>query len=300
MLTEKIRLWDDCEEVVLATYIPDDSKEYNTGKKRPAVIVCPGGGNISTSDREAEPVALRFLAQGYNAFVLRYTTYFSGLPVDLMNMPAGNEKSVYPQPLFDLAKAILTIRQNAEKWLIDKDKIVICGFSAGAQLAANMGVHWQDDLLEDKFHAGREVLKPNALILGYPLTDYLLVEEDMKNNPSEFKRKLFEIARKAVFGSSEPTIEEMKSLSPVNFVSANTPPTFLWHTANDNLVNAMNSLRFASTLAEHNVPYELHVFENGVHGLSLCDEITAADPTQLNPQVRCWFDLAVAWLEMHF
>lgn len=296
MICEKIKLWKDDDNAYLETYILKDSQEFKTGERRPAVIICPGGAYFRTTDREAEPVAMRFITLGYNAFVLRYNTYYGDKIIDRKNPPPGNEKTVYPQPLYDLAKAILTIKENAESWFVDIDKIILCGFSAGGHLAASMGVHWQDEMLTSKFSVDSELLRPNALILGYPLTDYILMKREIDpNNAGAIA--FHEISNKVVFGKSNPTDEELMKLSPANYVSDKTPPTFLWHTADDESVYVANSLRFATMLTKYKVPYELHIFETGVHGLSLADETTAANDKHINPDCQVWFDLATSWLK---
>jgi acetyl esterase/lipase len=299
MLIKKIQLWEDNEYVNLFTYILDNSKEFQNGKKRPAVIICPGGGYLGTSDREAEPVAMRFAAKGYHAFVLRYNTYFTEWVSDFNNLPKPNEESVYPGPLFDLGKAMMIIKENAEEWFVDSEKISICGFSAGAHLTASMGVHWQDDLLKEKFGVESEVFRPNALILGYPLADYNVMKEKLEESSDQMLRGFFQTANKAVFGKAEPTEEELAKLSPVNYVSKKTPPTFIWHTANDGMVYVENSLVFAAQLTKNKVPYELHIFEDGPHGLSLCDETTAGEEAHINPHCSVWFDIALSWLKKH-
>jgi len=300
MLIEKISLWDNCDHVYLQTYIHENSLEFQTDKTRPAVIICPGGGYLGTSDREAEPVALRFAAKGYHTFVLRYTTYFKAWVKDLNNLPEPNEKSAYPQPLFDLTQAILKIRENASKWLVDTEKIAVCGFSAGAHLAASLGVQWNSPLLTEKFGVESDVFKPKAVILGYPLVDYQLMKEKIEEEADQFAKGFWDISRKAIFGTATPTEEQLIEVSPVNFVSSQTPSTFIWHTADDSLVYAENALRFATALAQKKVPYELHVFESGVHGLSLCDETTANNPSHLNEDCKVWFDLAANWLKKQF
>ena len=299
MLVKKIQLWEDNEHVNLVTYILDNSMEFKADKKKPAVIICPGGGYVGTSDREAEPVAMRFAAQGYHTFVLRYNTYFTEWVSDFNNLPKSNEKSVYPGPLFDLAKAMMVIKENADKWLVDSDKISICGFSAGAHLTASMGVHWQDDFLEEKFGVDSEVFKPNALILGYPLLDYKIMKEKLEITSDKMLKGFFETSNKAVFGKTDPTEEDIAKLSPVNHVTSNTPPTFIWHTADDGMVYVENSLKFAAQLTKNKIPYELHIFESGPHGLSLCDETTAGEESQINPHCSIWFDLAVNWMKKH-
>jgi acetyl esterase/lipase len=300
MLIEKIKVWDDSETVTLHIYILNNSMEFQKDQLRPAVVICPGGGYLGTSDREAEPVAMRFASLGYHTFVLRYTTYFKEKVQDFNNLPAPNEKSAYPQPLFDLAKAMLIIRENASKWLVDTDKIAVCGFSAGAHLSASLGVHWNSNLLNEKFNVDNEVFKPNAVILGYPLVDYQLMKEKVQSEANQFIKGFWDISGKAVFGTPNPSDEQLSEASPVNYVSSQTPPTFIWHTADDDLVYAENSLRFATMLAKHKVPYELHVFESGVHGLSLCDETTAGDASHIKPECKVWFDLADNWLKKHF
>lgn len=126
-------------DITLTTYILDTSDEMSNMKIRPAVLVCPGGGYKFCSAREAEPIAMAFLAQGYNAFVLRYSI--------------GKGKAAFPRPLEDAEAALELIRTNAEKWSIDKDKIAVIGFSAGGHLAAALAT------------MGR--VRPNAVILGY-------------------------------------------------------------------------------------------------------------------------------------
>lgn len=299
MIIKKIQLWEDDEKVNLFTYILDNSQEFKKDEKKPAIIICPGGGYLRTSDREAEPVAMRFAAQGYHTFVLRYNTYFTERVIDFNNLAKGNEKTVYPGPLLDLAKAMMVIKENADKWFVDSEKISICGFSAGAHLVASMGVHWHDELLKEKFGKDSEMFKPNAIILGYPLLDYNIMKEEFDTNPDESLRGFFEVSTKAVFGKVDTTEEERTKLSPTNYVNSETPPTFIWHTADDNLVYVSNSLKFASQLTKNKIPYELHIFESGVHGSSLCDKTTARDESHINPHCSVWFDLVIDWIKKH-
>ena len=136
----------------LYTYIIDHSPEMDYHKARPAVIICPGGGYAMTSDREAEPVALRFNSLGFQAFVLRYSVM----------------KVRFPGALLELAKAVATVRENAGEWDINPDKIVVCGFSAGGHLTASLGVFGTAILSKPLGYAGQEI-KPNGIILSYPV-----------------------------------------------------------------------------------------------------------------------------------
>lgn len=299
MLIEKIQLWEDIDYVTLQTYILEYSPELQPERKRPAVIVCPGGAYLGTSDREGEPVAMRFAAQGYHTFVLRYTTFYRNSAENCSEPPIVNPGVVYPQPVFDLAKAVLTVRQNAEGWNIDINQIAVCGFSAGGHLAASLGVHWQDFFLKDKLGVSNELLKPNALILGYPLLDYLSLKQEAAVKADAPTMELWHLSNQAVFGVSEPSDEDLEKLSPSRYVSSLTPPAFLWHTADDPLVYVSNSLNFSHALADHQVPFELHVFESGVHGLSLCDETTAGEEGHINIDCQPWALLAMNWLKKH-
>src|SRR5690606_2898024 len=113
-------------------------------------------------------------------------------------------------------------------------------------------------------------------------------------------KELWKQSNQAVFGKLEPTDEELAERSPALHVSASAPPAFIWHTADDDLVYAENALRLAAAYAAHRVPYELHVFENGVHGLSLSSAVTASIPEHVNPDAAVWFDLAISWLSKRF
>ena len=177
MLTETIELYEDRQDVTLTTYVLDDSPELLNGKKRPAVLVCPGGGYIGCSDREAEPVALRFAAMGYHAFVLRYSTYSGG---GLGEWPPNgkmplNPKCVHPGPVRDIGKAFLAIGEQADDWLVDMDRVAICGFSAGGHNCAMYSVYWHDPLIAGFFQVEPDRLKPAAAIIAYGLGDFHLM-----------------------------------------------------------------------------------------------------------------------------
>jgi acetyl esterase/lipase len=304
MRAERVVLWPDREDVFLTTYIHDDSSEYPSGRRRPAVVVCPGGAYLGLSDREGEPVALQFAAAGYHAFVLNYSTFFGGNMAGNFDIGAtreGNPHAAFPGPLLDLGKAMLTIRANAGRWLVDADQVAVCGFSAGGHLAASLGVHWPDLFLAEALGAANHDFRPAGLILCYALTDYLVMKRS-----AELIRKadprlidLWHLSNLAVFQKPEPSLDELNRVSTVNHVSEQTPPAFIWHTADDDLVPVSNAFHFAAALVEKGVPCELHVFENGPHGLGLADAGYAGKPEQVNEPVRIWLQLAIAWLGRH-
>lgn len=138
MIIEKINLTDN-PEVTLTAYVCEPSPEMPNMDIRPGILVLPGGAYRFCSDREAEPVALEYIAKGYNAFVLRYSL---------------NENAAFPQPLNDAVAALRLIRANAEKWYIDPEKVAAIGFSAGGHLCAALSTMGEE--------------KPDACVLGYP------------------------------------------------------------------------------------------------------------------------------------
>ncbi len=241
MLTSTIPLRKIPDQVYLEIYVLKDSPEFQTGIRRPAVILCPGGGYMMTSDREAEPVALRFLARGYHLFVLRYSV-----------------QTRFPEPMLDLARAILMVRARAAEWLVNPDQITLCGFSAGGHLAASLGVLWDKPILYEPLVVVADQIRPNALILGYPVIDLELVANHrMTREPEGTEVGIKDHILSIVLGPDPGPASRAVSPGPAGV--RGDPPTFIWHTAEDELVFAENALRFAMALAEHRVPYELHL-----------------------------------------
>lgn len=274
MIYEKVELneWFDGlkgtgEGATLHAYVQDNSKEIEIDRRRPTVIICPGGGYGYTSDREAEPVALRFMAEGYNAFVLRYSV----------------APHRYPQQLLELSAAVAYVRRRAEELHVDEDKVIVCGFSAGGHLAGSLGVLWQEDFIADRLGLVYGENRPDRLILSYPV-----ITGGAFAHKGSFDNLLGEEASK----------EAREQLSLENLVGPLTPPTFIWHTYEDTAVPVKNSLLFADALNAQHIPFELHIYAKGGHGLSLCDASTAAPlkPDLINPHVATWFKLVIEWI----
>lgn len=250
---------------VLECYVLDMSERIRW-KDRPAVILCPGGAYRFTNDRESEPLACAFLAEGYHVFSLRYST----------------EKGIYPAALEQLARTVRLIRQNAGEWHVRKDAIVLAGFSAGGHLAAEYACKWDRPALSAAAEAEREELRPNALVLGYPvITAGAAAHEESIHN---------------LLGAQD-TPKMRRSVSLETQVSGCVPPVFLWHTATDEMVNAENSLLFASALAREKIPYELHIYGSGVHGVSLGTRATVGEEKHVSHGCAGWFAQAARFLE---
>lgn len=297
MNIQTIQLYEGRPDVRLTAYILDDSKEMLNGQKRPGIIICPGGGYLNCSDREGEPIALRFAAMGYHAFVLRYST-FTNNTSGFVPMDADlkiNPDSIHPAPLRDLGKAFLMIRAHAEEWLIDTEKLAVCGFSAGAHNCAMYSVYWNHSTLTDFFHEPAEVFRPAAAILCYGLSDYILQSGMKMRDP--FAKTLQSVSAFAFFGNVSPAQELLEEVSPALHVSETTPPTFLWATSEDSLVSVQHTTRMANALADAGVPFEVHVFEKGPHGLSLADQASASSRMEVDSDATKWVSLAEAWLK---
>lgn len=246
----------------LTTYVRSSSPEMSHAP-RPAVVICPGGGYMFTSDREAEPIALRFLDKGFACFVLRYT-------VD------GSVR--FPGALLELAASVALVRQRAAEWNVDPDKIVVCGFSAGGHLACSLGVLWDRPFLREALDKEPAAFRPNGMILGYPV---------ITSGPFAHEGSFHEL-----LGGRYGEEAAMELTSLEKQVSASTVPAFLWHTADDPAVPCENSLLLAGALRRHGVPFELHILPSGPHGLSLAEEETGLIEASCQP----WPDWAARWI----
>ncbi len=245
-------------KAALEGYLLDCQISLGQERNRPAVLVLPGGGYLYCSPREGEPVALSYAARGFHAFVLRYSTAWDA---------AGFA------PLKEVSWAIGYIRENAEAWHIDPEKIAVCGFSAGGHLALSSGL-----LAENK---------PNAMILGYPATSCPNV------SGADFMLKLLE-------GKQEVTAEDAKKYDLVSQVTKAAPPMFLAATLEDTLTGFC-AMPLASVYNALGLPFELHIFQFGPHGYSLANEVTADGSSQMiEPAFAQWQELSVQWLHKTF
>lgn len=254
----------------LTLYLLENRLEIDPRRKRPMVLICPGGAYRFTSEREAEAVAVQINAMGCHAGILRYSC-----------APAR-----YPESLFQLARSTAMVRERSDEWNVEADQIYAMGFSAGGHLAASLGVFWKDEDLSDALELDNWLIRPNRLILCYPvITSGPFTHVESMENLTGSRR--------------EHPSSLWTRLSLERRVSADTPPTFLWHTAEDPSVPVENSLLFASALRRRRVPFELHIYQQGGHGLSLGTEEVECKATRYpnQPNVRSWIRLLRTWLE---
>ena len=252
---------------VLTAYLHETSPQapYPICQRRPALIICPGGGYEHIAFREQDPPAMAFLHMGLQVFTLEY---------DL------KEKAKNKKPLEQLACSIQMVRENSSQWNIDPDRVLVMGFSAGGHLAATLGVHWNDpELLLRCEEENPRTLRPDGMIRCYPV---ITMGEYTHGSTREFISA----------DSSEP----LDYWSLETQVTPDTPPVFLWHTVDDTAVPVQNSLLIANALVSAGVSCECHLFPHGPHGMSTCTEEVGT----YNADVRVWVPLCRNWLNMKF
>ena len=301
MIRKRFCLYEDDPFVTLTAYILEDSPEMLNGGRRPGILVCPGGAYMFCSDREAEPVAIRFAAMGYHTFVLRYSVYSnSGIPYPNPGVSPAYAKGVTPGPMREIGMAMLKIREHADAWKVDMERIILNGGSAGANNCAMFAVHWKDPVICDYLKCDPEDIRPAGAVLGYGVYDYSLMQKTLEKIGDEGRIRLNRSFNLAFFGDPDPSEETLAEGSPVNYISEATPPMFLWATRDDNVVPVDQTLKMAYELEARGVPCETHIFENGPHGLALADQATAAAKEQIWPDVAVWASLAETWLKKRF
>ena len=248
---------------ILRWWLPHTPGTLGVARLRPAVLILPGGGYHHVSERESEPAALRFLARGYAAFSLEYSCAPHHFPVQLR----------------EAAMAMAYIREKAGEYGVDAGQVAAMGFSAGGHLCACLGTMFDCPEVAD---LGRpEMMRPDALVLCYPVTvSWGRTHEQTFENIS----------------GGDESLRQRLSLDAL--VRGDMPPVFLWHTRDDASVPCRNSLLLALKLEEMGVPFALHIYRQGVHGLSTADEqaYPVGKVPKISEDVTKWPETAMDFL----
>ena len=260
-------LGKDGADAVLTCYLPFNMTEmHRENQKRPCMLICPGGGYQMVSQREGEPIAMHFFAMGYNVFVLTYSVF----------------PFRFPQQICEVAAAMELIYKNAEQWNADTSKIAIMGFSAGAHLAAHYANAYHCPEVRALFPESKPVA---ATVLGYPV---------ISGVPGISHAGSFD----ALTGHEGITEEEIDRFSCDRLVGEHTPPAFIWHTASDAAVPVQNSFLYAEALSRLKIPFELHIYPFGPHGLSTADAQSCDNLTAESAHASDWLDAVKKWLPL--
>ena len=253
---------------VLIGYLHEASEEIPNRDVRPAIIFCPGGAYTMLSKREEDSPAFAFFSRGYHVFILRYSI---------------GDKAANLNPLMEASAAVMRLRENAENWGIIPNQIAIAGFSAGGHLAASLGVHWNAPDLKAVLDTKNGANRPDALILCYAV----LTGGEYAHSTS-FERVSGIIENK----NAEDQKSELHFWSLNKHVNSSTPPAFLWHTMDDDVVPVENSIFMTQALHDAGVHCECHLFAHGAHGLSTCNH----ESNSVNQPCAQWVPLCAAWL----
>lgn len=228
---------------------------------RTAIVICPGGGYAGLAAHEGEGYARWLNVHGISAFVLKYRLGSSGYR--------------HPAMLEDAARAVRSVRARADEWRIDPSRVGIMGSSAGGHLASTLLTHFDAGNPSAADPVEKQSSRPDFGILCYPVITM-----------GPFTHK----GSRANLLGPDPSPEIVEQLSNEKQVTGNTPPCFIWHTGEDAAVPVENSLAFAAALRAHHVPFDLHIYEKGGHGMGLGK--SSADATALHP----WTDDLIYWL----
>jgi acetyl esterase/lipase len=227
------------------------------GKGNSAVIVCPGGGYGLRANHEGEPVAKWLNSLGISAFVLRYRV----------------APYRYPCALLDAQRTIRTVRHQAASLGVSPDRIGILGFSAGGHLASTAGTNYDAGNTDAGDPIERESCRPDFMVLCYPV----ITMKGPHVNVGSCNNLL----------GSDPDSALIELMSSETRITSDTPPTFLWSTSDDTAVPVENSFMFATELKRHGVPFDLHVYARGKHGLGLAESVD---------HVKHWTSACESWL----
>lgn len=281
MNIEKYAVGDGTKATLTAYLLAKSPEMGNT--PRPAIIVVPGGAYHRVTDREGEPVALAFTAEGFQSFLLDYTT-----------TTGEDGVGAFPACLDELARSVELVRVHAQEWDIDASRVFLAGFSAGGHLTLLYATTWRN--VARHLGIAEALARVDGTIAGYPLTSFLLPKRPgVLAYEEAHKPGMTAAFHRSIWGHT-PSREELAELSPLEHVGPGTPPAFLFHTAEDAICDVRNTLAYASALAGFEIPVEVHVFEQGPHGYALATTATrGTEIAMVNSDVAQWLPMAVRW-----
>lgn len=258
------------------------------GEKRPAMLVFPGGGMMYLADTEAEPIARYYAAHGYQPFVVRYSV--------------GPVHGKYPALLQEVSRAVWHVRSNAERYGVDPDRIVCCGFSAGAHVITMFATHYHLPMSREHTDVPEGGNAISATVTGYTPTTMETLVDDIKKLPPESQARWEEGIRNRTLGGwamlDEPGtfFGELSSLTSHAAVNEATPPAFLWQTTTD---LPSNSWEYAMALKRFGKLYELHYFSDPQRCLSMnFDPELYEDPKKVEVNSATWPEMSLHWLDL--
>lgn len=267
--TDEEDIIDDSQDIIKLRYVKYPSMDIFLPSQRSrtgqAVLICPGGGYTMIGyDWEGADVAKWFASKGVVAAVLKYR-----LPVSESNIIS------YKSPILDAQRAMRLIRHNAQEWGVDPSRVGVIGFSAGGHLASTLATHY-DCRYADPIDSIDELsARPDFSILAYSVITF---KDDYTDNGTRNKLTRF-----------NPTAELIEAFSNELHVDAQSPPAFLVHSSDDNIVPVQNSIQYYQALIENGVEAEMHIYPSGGHGYSLAHS---------DPYLSSWTERLEAWLRL--
>jgi acetyl esterase/lipase len=285
-LNESGTAWLDC-------YLQEPNLGHGRIKTRPAIVIAPGGGYLHLAEREGGPVAMRFLGLGYDTFVLHYPVLVLS-NIDDPGEPRLDPQAIYPVQIVAAMRAMAWVRAHAAEYEIDASRVYVLGFSAGAHVMGTLSQRFDDEELLAQAGTTAEVAKPSGSILCYPMVSAGLHAWEEEGFVSNLAGAGPLISR-AVFDTIQPSASELESVDLRLHVRPDQPRTFIWQTSEDATVPPFETLDLAAALQRAGVPCELHLFQQGPHGVSLADRTTAATEEQILV-AAAWTELAARWL----
>lgn len=266
MEIRKIYLKDEFKNIKSDAYVTiysSSSNKFDENRKRKGILVIPGGGYNHLSVRENEPVCLTFLKEDFVVASLTYTV---------------NELDEFT-PIDEGLASLVLLKRYAEDLNLDQDNISVLGFSAGGHLASSLALFRKDEKFIKHLESSKDELDFKLLLLGYPVID------------------MFAYTHKGTMELRTKNKEELKEKYSIQkHVDSSFPPTFIFLTSEDQSVNPSNSLLLAQELIKNHVRVELHMYEEGPHGLALGTKASNPEANREYPSFATWVEFALDFI----